>query len=157
MKAAAALLLASITGDTRGATANANVQAGVIEPLVIDIIGVEYEWRLLYPGPDGRLNTGDDRTDMRHLHLPAHTDVRLQLHSEDYVYSFSLPHRDLKEIAVPDLEFALSFTTGKEGIFELLGDQMCGYAHPKLMGKLIIISADDFATRMRNLSHLPGG
>ena len=127
------------------------------ELLVIDITGAEYEWYLRYPGPDGILNTADDGLDMRDLHLPAETNVRLQLHSKDYVYSFALPHLDLKEIAIPDLVFTLSFTTGQKGAFDLLGDQLCGYAHPKLMGNLIILSPAEFATQMSRLSKIVDG
>ena len=116
-----------------------------------DFTGVGYEWHMRYPGSDGKPNTGDDGLDKRHLHLPAHTEVKLRLHSMDYLYSFALPHLDPKEIAIPDLEFSLSFTTGPEGTFDLLGDQLCGYAHPELMGKLIILSSSVFAERMSRL------
>ena len=148
---AAAVLLAAASGYARSETQEEVKAASISPPLVVDITGVEYEWHMRYPGLDGKLNTADDGHDKRHLHLPAHTEVKLQLHSEDYLYSFALPHVDLKEIAIPDLEFSLSFTTGSEGTFDLLGDQLCGYAHPKLMGKLIILSPRDFAGRMRQL------
>ena len=81
---------------------------------------------------------------MQDVHLPINQNVILELHSKDYVYSFALPHLDLKEIAVPDLTFSLSFKTDTVGTFELLGDQMCGYAHPQLLGKLIVTSAKEF-------------
>ena len=101
-------------------------ETNIPNPLVVDITGKAYEWHIRYPGPD------------------ALTDVRLQLHSREYLYTFTLPHLDLKEIAIPDLMFHLEFNTGPEGIHELLGDQMCGYSHPKLMGKLNVVSHNDF-------------
>ncbi len=149
------VLVAVVAGDIRGEMGGEDRPTALRKPLVVDITGAEYEWHMRYPGSDGKLNTGDDGLDKRHLHLPAHTEVKLQLHSEDYLYSFALPHLDLKEIAIPDLEFSLSFTTGPEGTFDLLGDQLCGYAHPKLMGKLIILSPSDFAERMNHLSNPP--
>lgn len=150
------VLVTGVDGDSRGETGGENRLVEDSPPLVVDITGVEYEWHMRYPGLDGKLNTADDGYDKRHLHLPAHTEVKLQLHSEDYLYSFALPHVDLKEIAIPDLEFSLSFTTGSEGTFDLLGDQLCGYAHPKLMGKLIILSPSEFAERMHRLGKVGG-
>ena len=146
-----AVLLAANGGYARSETLKEVEATSISQPLVIDITGAEYEWHMRYPGLDGKLNTADDGLDRRHLHLPAHSEVKLQLHSRDYLYSFALPHLDLKEIAIPDLEFSLSFGTGPEGTFDLLGDQLCGYAHPKLMGKLIILSPSDFAARMSRL------
>lgn len=119
-------------------------ETNIPNPLVVDITGKAYEWHIRYPGPDGLPDTADDHHALRDLALPALTDVRLQLHSRDYLYTFTLPHLDLKEIAIPDLMFHLEFNTGPEGIHELLGDQMCGYSHPKLMGKLNVVSHNDF-------------
>ena len=151
-----AVLLAA-NSDSAGNETQKEVEAtSISRPLVIDIIGAEYEWHVRYPGLDGKLNTADDGLDKRHLHLPAHTEVKLRLHSMDYLYSFALPHLDLKEIAIPDLEFSLSFTTGPEGTFDLLGDQLCGYVHPKLMGKLIILSSSEFAERISRLGKVGG-
>ena len=146
-----AVLLAANGGSARSERQKEVEAASIPQPLVIDITGAEYEWHMRYPGLDGKLNTADDGLDKRHLHLPAYSEVQLQLHSKDYLYSFALPHLGIREIAIPDLEFSLSFATGPEGTFDLLGDQLCGYAHPKLMGKLIVLSPSDFAARMSRL------
>ena len=64
--------------------------------------------------------------------------------SDDYIYNLALPHLGLKEIAVPDLSFAIEFTADETGTFDLLGDQMCGYDHPELLGKISVDSHAGF-------------
>ena len=111
---------------------------------VVLITGRNFNWHIRYPGPDDKLGTEDDIHARRHLHLPEGTKVRLQLASDDYIYSLALPDWNLKEIAVPDLSFSLELETGNMGEFDLLGNQMCGYTHPNLIGHLTIQSHTDF-------------
>jgi len=112
--------------------------------LTVLVTGHEFQWHIRYPGPDGRLETNDDIHAPRHLHLPANVQVKLMLASKDYVYSLGLPHLQLKEIAVPDLSFSMEFDTDDVGVFDLLGDQMCGYTHPDLVATLTVESPSDF-------------
>ncbi len=125
-------------------------------PLTVRITGHEFEWHIRYPGPDGRLDTPDDIETRRHLHVPADTRVTLALHSRDYVYSLFLPHADLLEVAVPDRRFTLQFETGEAGKFELLGSQMCGFAHPNLIGELVVHSQRDFDAWLREITPTRG-
>ena len=76
--------------------------------------------------------------------MPAHTKVTVRLTSEDYVYTFGLPHIGAKEIAVPEMFFFIAFKTGSDGVFEVLGDQLCGYAHEDLIASLVVQSRADF-------------
>ena len=118
-------------------------------PLEVRVTGEDYEWHVAYPGPDDRLDTPDDIVTRRHVHLPAETSVRLQLRSRDYVYSLALPHLQLREIAVPELAFALEFPSGPVGRHELMGDQLCGSAHPLLEGELIVEPPERFERWLR--------
>ena len=115
-----------------------------LESLEIEVTGDDFQWHIRYAGPDGRLNTPDDVQSIRNVHLPIHVTAKIQLKSKDYLYSFSLPHQGLKQLAVPDLVFPLEFKVKSLGSFPLLGDQLCGYAHPDLMGELIVQSREDF-------------
>jgi cytochrome c oxidase subunit 2 len=113
-------------------------QPGQTRPYTVQITGRDFRWNVLYPGSDGKLGTPDDIRDERHLHLPSHTTVRLELRSDDYVYALGFPHWDAKEIAVPGLHFRLEFQTRDPGVFELKGNQMCGFTHPELLGLLTV-------------------
>ena len=113
--------------------------------LHIEITGQDYQWSVRYPGPDGLLGTADDVLTGREVNVPVNVKTQIDLKSGDFIYTFALPHWGLKEIAVPDMTFTLHLVAENTGSFELLGDQMCGYSHPDLLGTITIQSQEDFA------------
>jgi cytochrome c oxidase subunit 2 len=117
-------------------------------PFIVQVTGRDFRWHVRYPGADGRLGTADDLRGERDVHLPACASARIELESDDYIYTLSLPHRGLREIAVPAMTFALEFDTGPAGTYDLRGDQLCGYAHPALIGKLVIEPGAAFESRL---------
>ena len=114
-----------------------------VKTIVIDVTGDNYNWYFRYPGEDGKLGNGDDQYSEQNLFLPDHSNVKLRLHSKDYIYSFSLPDLDISEVAVPGLDFEINFSTGAEKTLSLLGDQFCGYAHKQLIGEVSIRNQDN--------------
>lgn len=133
----------------RAASGSTTEGDGQSSALTVRITGEDYRWHIRYAGPDGRLDTKDDIRTIRNLHLPGHTDTEILLNSKDYLYTLALPHLALKEIAVPDMTFQMRFTTTAAGSFDLLGDQMCGYAHTDLLGKMVVQSRPDFEAWLR--------
>ena len=113
-------------------------------PLTVRITGHEFKWHIHYPGADGEFETPDDLRTQQHLHVPATTQVTIELLSRDYVYSLYLPHVDLLQMTFPGQSFPLEFDSEAPGAFELLGTQMCGYTHPNLIGKLVVYSQQEF-------------
>ncbi len=114
-------------------------------PLRIQITGEEYTWQFRYPGPDGTLKTDDDIIKLgKELHLPLDISIEIELTSRDYIYTFALPHLDLHQVAVPDLTFALAFTPQTSGVFAFVGDQMCGFEHESLNGRMVVESPAAF-------------
>jgi cytochrome c oxidase subunit 2 len=77
-------------------------------------------------------------TTLRDVHLPTNTPTRIRLMSDDYVYTFAVPHFGVNQIAVPEMVFPVDLQPTAVGTYELLGDQLCGYAHPALLGKLVV-------------------
>ena len=114
------------------------------DALVIRMTGDDYRWEVRYPGPDGRLDTRDDVLDTRDLNVPEGTKVRVLLESWDYVYTLAVPEFGLKEIVVPDMAFELRLPASEPGSFQLLGDHMCGYDHPELIGTLVVWTRNDY-------------
>ena len=77
------------------------------QKLHIEVTGEEFEWYVRYAGNDETLGTEDDYFTRRNVTLLVGTDTTIDLKSNDYLYSFALPHLELKEIAVPDRTFSL--------------------------------------------------
>ena len=115
-------------------------------PLRIEARGSRRAWRFSYSGPDGILGTEDDPISDGHLRLPTGENVVIQLRSDDYIYVFSCPELELKEIAIPDLEFSISFQTDRRGEYDLAMDPMCGFRLPpgETMGTLSVVPKSEF-------------
>ncbi|HET9481584.1 MAG TPA: hypothetical protein VFP98_07510 [Candidatus Polarisedimenticolia bacterium] len=113
-------------------------------PFEVRVTGRDFRWHILYPGPDGRLDTPDDLRALQHLHLPARTKIELDLRSDDYVYGLNLPDLDAADLAVPGRPFVMEFRTEGPGTYRLLGNQMCGGRHPELIGDLVVLTPEAF-------------
>ena len=120
-------------------------------PLRIEARGSDRDWNFSYLGPDGTLDTADDIKSTGEMNLPVGAEVVIDLWSNDFIYVFSFPGLGLKEIAVPDLEFSISFTAERPGEFNLLMDPMCGFRLPpgETMGRIKVASASDFRQWLR--------
>ena len=90
----------------------------IAEPIEIVVTGTNYRWQVRNPGLDGALETGDDIQTVQELRVPFATDIHLELKSLDFLYTFSVPELNLREIAVPDLGFTLGAFI--EGFNEIL-------------------------------------
>ena len=117
-------------------------QQSRMDSIVIEVTGDDFNWYFRYPGHDGVLGTHDDQHSVQNLFLPDNSRVNLKLKSNDYVYSLSLPELGMREVAVPGLDFELQFTTQDEGTLQLRGDQLCGFAHESLIGKIYVRNQD---------------
>ena len=135
------LLCVGCVGDDRPSPVSAQNERG---PIVVRLTGADYRWRARYAGPDGRFDTADDVMTEGDIRVPVDTPVELDLRSEDYLYTLAIPHLDLKEIAVPDLSFRLSFVPDAVGTFDLQGDRMCGYDHAGLKTHLVVMPRSEF-------------
>jgi len=91
-----------------------------------------------YPGKGGSSLFGGVGVPLQEIHVPLDANVVLELTSSDYAYSFTIKQHDIREIAIPDLKFAVELQPSRAGSFELTGEELCGDPHPALQGRLII-------------------
>lgn len=124
------MLLSGCEGDQPPAAVNL--------PWEVELTGNNFHWSITDPGKDGKLGTADDLHVAPPLHLPANMRTRVLLRSRDFLYTFELPAQQIREIAVPDLNYSVEFDSGKPRETEFRGDQFCGYAHNALSGKLFV-------------------
>lgn len=69
----------------------------------------QFEWRIVYPGPDGQLDTPDDIHVPNELHIVQDRRVLVDLRSMDVLHSFFLPNLRIKQDAVPGLAIPVWF------------------------------------------------
>jgi heme/copper-type cytochrome/quinol oxidase subunit 2 len=143
-RARAAALAALAALAAAGGASSESPRGEAVQPLVVRVTGHDFKWLVRYPGADGLLDTADDRMTERVVRLPERSDVNIELDSDDYVYSFYVPGLGIMEMAIPDKPYVMGVRTGPPGGFKLLGNQLCGYTHPELIGDVLVEARSDF-------------
>lgn len=110
----------------------------------VEVLAGQFEWRIRYPGPDGKIGTIDDIVVVNDLHVPVDKDFLIRLRSRDVLHSFFLPNLRVKQDAVPGMEIPVWFRATKEGTYDLLCAELCGWGHYKMRGLLTVHSESDY-------------
>lgn len=142
LRAAAMIVLAGIAaGCATGGAATAR-------PFRVEATGTNFVWQFRYAGADGVLNTKDDLCEANNLHVPENARVELSLTSGDYIYLFSIPALNLREVAVPQMRFTLAFDSGAASVFEFKGDELCGLPHAPMRGTMLVESMQELEIQL---------
>ncbi len=117
-------------------------------PLAL-VTGRQFEWQIHYSGPDKEFNSEDDtvRDDVfivNELHVPVHEEVVLQIESQDVLHSFFLPNMRIKQDVVPGMKQFVWFRANREGTFDIVCAELCGWGHYKMKGRLTVESREKF-------------
>jgi cytochrome c oxidase subunit 2 len=147
---AAIVLLLDLAIDFAGAHAYDKVK-GELPPadVTVRVIGKQFNWEFVYPGPDGAFDTPDDLSFDNELHVPVDRVVHLMLRSNDVIHSFFVPVLRLKQDIVPGREIPAWFEATKAGEFEIACAELCGYGHYTMRGFLTVHAAADYDTWVR--------
>jgi cytochrome c oxidase subunit 2 len=82
--------------------------------VVVQVRGEQFNWYMIYPGPDDKLGTDDDLELENHLHVPANKIVHIHLTAKDVIHSFFVPQLRLKQDALPGRSINVWFDTDLE-------------------------------------------
>ena len=113
--------------------------------LTARVLAKQFNWIMVYPGPDGRFDTADDVREENELVAPVNQDVHITVLSEDVIHSFFVPQFRLKQDAVPGREIPVWFRATRTGSFEIGCAELCGFGHSTMRGLVRVLSADDYA------------
>ncbi len=111
---------------------------GQPQAYTVEVSGRQFEWRLRYPGEDGIIGTKDDLFDVNELHVPVGEETLVALKSMDVLHSFFLPNMRVKQDAVPGMKIPVWFRPVKEGTYDLVCAELCGWGHYKMKGRVIV-------------------
>jgi cytochrome c oxidase subunit 2 len=111
---------------------------------IIQVTAKQFNWEVLYPGPDGKFDTADDKQVENEIHVPAGKPIRVILKSKDVIHSFFLPNLRFKQDAVPGREILAWFQANKPGKYEIPCAELCGFGHSGMRGWLYVMSPDDY-------------
>jgi len=132
---------------------------------VIRVVAEQFAWNVHYPGADGQFGrtavslissanpigldrsspTGaDDIVLLSEMHLPVNRPVIIQLSSKDVVHSFGVPAMRVKQDAIPGVLAPIWFTPTTTGRFEIACSQLCGLAHYRMRGVILVESESTY-------------
>lgn len=113
--------------------------------LMARVLAKQFNWTMVYPGPDGRFDTEDDVREENELVAPVDQDVHITVLSEDVIHSFFVPQFRLKQDAVPGREIPVWFRATKTGSFEIGCAELCGFGHSTMRGWVRVLSTKAYA------------
>ena len=121
-------------------------------PPIAEVTGRQFEWRIRYPGDDRILNTEDDLFDVNELHVPMDEPVVLRIQSEDVLHSFFLPNMRIKQDVVPGMRQHVWFKAIKDGEYDIVCAELCGWGHYKMKGRIFVETRQDYEKYLADLS-----
>jgi len=129
----------------------------------VKVIGQQFSWYFVYPGPDGKLDTPDDVADYEMLVLPVDKVVHLHLTAKDVLHSFYVKEFRFKQDVIPGRVIRrwvkATKTTANEtreddyynGAIELICAEICGPGHGIMRSWVKIVSDEDYKAYIKQL------
>ena len=108
----------------------------------VRVIGQQWAWTFVHPGPDGELDTADDIAKVNELHLRVNTAYHYKLEARDVLHNFSVPVFRLKQDAIPGRVITGWFEPTLTGEYSIQCAEICGIGHG-LMGARVHIETPD--------------
>jgi cytochrome c oxidase subunit 2 len=104
----------------------------------VRIIGQQWAWSFVHPGPDNLLDTADDIKTVDELHLEVGKTYVYELQARDVLHSFSIPVFRLKQDAVPGRVIKGWFQPTRTGTYDLQCAEICGIGHGVMAARVMI-------------------
>lgn len=115
----------------------------------VRVIGQQWAWTFVHPGPDGKLDTADDVSTIDELHIKKGTLYHYKLQAKDVLHSFSVPVFRLKHDAIPGREITGWFQATKTGVYDIQCAEICGIGHGIMGARLIVETPEEHAAWLR--------
>jgi cytochrome c oxidase subunit 2 len=120
----------------------------------VRVVGQQWAWSFVHPGPDGKIDTADDIKTVDDLHVQVDKVYHFKLEARDVLHSFSVPVFRLKQDAIPGRIITGWFEATKTGEYDIQCAEICGIGHGVMAGRIIIESAEQHASWVSSQSPL---
>ncbi|MEM7410435.1 MAG: cytochrome C oxidase subunit II [Myxococcota bacterium] len=118
----------------------------------VRIIGQQWAWSFVHPGPDGELDTADDIKTVESLNTEVGKVYHFQLESRDVLHDFSVPVFRLKQDAIPGRIISGWWKATKTGEWDIQCAEICGIGHGVMRARIKVQSAAEHASWMHENS-----
>jgi cytochrome c oxidase subunit 2 len=144
------------------------------DALIVDVAARQFEWIVRYPGPDGAFGRTepaeingqtnpigldpsdglgvDDIVGRGVIRLPVNRPAYLRLRSHDVLHSFSVAAVRVKQDIIPGLVGSTQFVPVEVGTYEIGCAELCGLAHYRMRGTVVVMTQPEFDAWLREQS-----
>jgi cytochrome c oxidase subunit 2 len=119
---------------------------------IAEVIGSQFDWRVRYPGGDGQFGTLDDVENPFEFVVPVNENIVFDLRSRDVIHSFFVPEFRLKQDALPGHTIPVWFKAEKEGSYDLICAELCGWGHYKMAGRVRVVPRAEYEQWLADLT-----
>lgn len=121
------------------------------DSMEVFVIGKQWMWKAEYPGGQRVIIGGnpnnmndDERQRIGALVLPVNKPVKVTFISEDVIHDFGVPAFRSKIDVLPGRYVSTWYEPNRIGEYHVFCDQYCGAWHSLMVGKVRVVSQDDF-------------
>jgi cytochrome c oxidase subunit 2 len=133
------------------------------DALEIFVIGKQWMWKAQYPngqrviiGGNPANMTEAERASIGRLVVPIHRPIKVTLTSEDVIHNFGIPAFRSKMDVLPGRYTTSWFQPTKLGEFHIFCDQYCGTWHSLMVGKVAVVTQEEFENFLLGASNPQG-
>jgi cytochrome c oxidase subunit 2 len=120
----------------------------------VRVVGQQWAWSFVHPGPDAMLDTADDIKTVDELHVKVNTLYHFKLEARDVIHSFSVPVFRLKQDAIPGRVITGWFQPTRTGSYDIQCAEICGIGHALMPGRIVIETPEQHAAWMASQSSI---
>jgi len=113
------------------------------DSLEIKVTAQRWMWAFDYPEGANSINK---------LVVPVNTPIKALLSSTDVIHSFYIPDFRIKMDVLPNRYTTAWFEANRVGEYDLECAEYCGKGHSQMLGKVQVVSADDYAAWLEKSS-----
>jgi cytochrome c oxidase subunit 2 len=119
-----------------------DIETEAADQLQVNVTAQQYKWTFEYPEAEVSSNE---------LHVPVDQQLRLELRALDVLHSFWVPEWRIKRDLVPiaegnptDVDNVVRVTPNKEGTYQLVCTELCGWGHETMRATVVVESEQEF-------------
>lgn len=112
------------------------IEAREPDRMTVDVYSQQFAWSFTYP-EDKKFSRGE-------LHVPVDRQVVFRMHALDVIHSFWVPEWGIKKDNVPGITTQALVTPNKEGTYQLVCTELCGFGHTTMRAEVIVESEEEF-------------
>lgn len=123
------------------------IEAKEPDRMVVNVYSQQYAWHFAYPD--------ENKFSSNELRVPEGTQVEFKIYAFDVIHSFWVPEWRMKQDAVPGIVTETVVTADREGTYQLVCAELCGYGHATMRAPVVVESEEDFEKWLGDQSEIP--